>query len=232
MRRGRASAPTGSRAWTGPGTGSAATTGAATYVTRAGVGGGPRPRHAYGCPVGGRGDAVRAVRGKVVGVPSVTAADSFFELGGDSILSIQLIGRARAAGLTFTTGEVFENPTVSALARVARRRGRQVPAAAEPDTGPFPATPIIKWLRSLGAHAERRLPPVGGGPGAAGRGRNPTVRDTRSAARPAFRAPAPHPRRQQRGGPGPPARRRRGRSPPDGAHPGDGTRRSGPDATV
>ncbi|WP_181763539.1 non-ribosomal peptide synthetase [Streptomyces albidus (ex Kaewkla and Franco 2022)] len=115
-----------------------------------------RGRHASAAALSAVEATLCELFAEVVGVPSVTPADSFFELGGDSILSIQLIGRARAAGLTFTTGEVFEKRTVSALARVARRRGTQRPAAAaEPDSGPFPATPIINWLRSLGPRAER-----------------------------------------------------------------------------
>ena len=42
--------------------------------------------------------------------------DDFFTLGGDSILSVQLAARARAAGLAINPRMVFENPTVQQLA--------------------------------------------------------------------------------------------------------------------
>ncbi|WP_306356552.1 MULTISPECIES: non-ribosomal peptide synthetase [unclassified Nocardia] len=52
-------------------------------------------------------------------VSEIGADDSFFAIGGDSILSIQLVSRARAAGIVFTPQDVFEQRTVAALAKVA-----------------------------------------------------------------------------------------------------------------
>lgn len=46
--------------------------------------------------------------------------DNFFHLGGDSILSIQLVSRARKAGLLLRPRDVFEQPTIQALAAVAQ----------------------------------------------------------------------------------------------------------------
>src|SRR6185295_11084608 len=54
----------------------------------------------------------------VLGVPGVGIDDDFFGLGGDSIVSIQLVLRARAAGLVFTSRLVFEHRTPAALAEV------------------------------------------------------------------------------------------------------------------
>ncbi|MCD2157842.1 amino acid adenylation domain-containing protein [Rhodococcus cerastii] len=45
--------------------------------------------------------------------------DDFFRLGGDSILSIQLVWRARSAGMMFTAADVFSARTVAALARIS-----------------------------------------------------------------------------------------------------------------
>jgi non-ribosomal peptide synthase protein (TIGR01720 family) len=70
---------------------------------------------------------------QVLGLPAVGADDSFFALGGDSIISIQLVSRARAAGYVFTPRDVFEAKTV---ARLAERAGRGAPVVAEdPDAG-------------------------------------------------------------------------------------------------
>ncbi|MEV8533411.1 amino acid adenylation domain-containing protein [Streptomyces sp. NPDC051211] len=55
----------------------------------------------------------------VLGLPSVGVHDSFFELGGDSIVAIQLVTRARAAGFAISPREVFRLRTVAALARAA-----------------------------------------------------------------------------------------------------------------
>ncbi|MBW5487217.1 AMP-binding enzyme, partial [Streptomyces bambusae] len=56
---------------------------------------------------------------ELLGLGSVSVEDSFFELGGDSIVSIQLVSRARKAGLVFSAREVFQHRTPEALAAVA-----------------------------------------------------------------------------------------------------------------
>ena len=45
--------------------------------------------------------------------------DSFFDLGGDSILSMQVVARARAAGVLCRPRDIFVEQTVARLARVA-----------------------------------------------------------------------------------------------------------------
>jgi len=54
-----------------------------------------------------------------LGLPRVGIDDNFFDLGGDSIVSIQLVSRARRAGLALTPRDVFEHKTVEGLAAVA-----------------------------------------------------------------------------------------------------------------
>ncbi|MFF5456121.1 non-ribosomal peptide synthase/polyketide synthase [Streptomyces sp. NPDC012950] len=63
--------------------------------------------------------ALAGLFAEVLGLPSVGVHDSFFELGGDSIVAIQLVARARAAGLAISPREVFRLRTVAALARAA-----------------------------------------------------------------------------------------------------------------
>lgn len=43
--------------------------------------------------------------------------DNFFEIGGDSLLSIQIIAKARKLGLQLTANQLFENPTISDLGK-------------------------------------------------------------------------------------------------------------------
>ncbi|MFF9202054.1 non-ribosomal peptide synthase/polyketide synthase [Streptomyces sp. NPDC014986] len=91
----------------------------------------------------------------VLHVERVGADDNFFALGGDSILSIQVVARARQAGLTITSRDVYRHQTVAALARCADEAGSRRPAAPAPveATGTAPLTPIQHWL--FGSAAER-----------------------------------------------------------------------------
>ena len=118
----------------------------------------PAPRLS-GRPDGGpadhpqHGPAEQALRGlfaDLLGVPGVGAGDSFFALGGDSILSIQLVARARLSGLLLTPRDVFVHRTPAGLAAVAR--SPQVQASEDPEAGigPVLPTPITHWLRERG----------------------------------------------------------------------------------
>ena len=71
-----------------------------------------------------------ALFAEVLGLERVGVDDNFFALGGDSILSIQLVSRARKAGLVITPREVFQHQTVAALGgRGGRRAGDGAGAA-------------------------------------------------------------------------------------------------------
>lgn len=89
---------------------------------------------------------------EVLGLPGVGADDDFFNLGGDSILSIQVVSKARQADLVFSPRDVFMHRTPSALARAAHGPSDPLPTApvAENGTGLVPATPAMHWLRELG----------------------------------------------------------------------------------
>ncbi|BAX91049.1 putative non-ribosomal peptide synthetase PstA [Mycobacterium shigaense] len=84
---------------------------------------------------------------QVLGVDRVGIDDSFFDLGGDSILSMQVVGRARAAGLTCRPRDVFVEQSVARLARVVGVAGDEV--AVDEGLGSVVATPIIRWLQSV-----------------------------------------------------------------------------------
>ncbi len=71
--------------------------------------------------------------------------DNFFDLGGDSILSIQIVARARRAGLFFEPREIFEHQTIAELAAVARS-GAAPGGGQGLVTGSLPLTPIQRWL--------------------------------------------------------------------------------------
>ncbi|WP_156748187.1 non-ribosomal peptide synthetase, partial [Mycobacterium sp. 1465703.0] len=85
---------------------------------------------------------------EVLGVERVSVDDSFFELGGDSILSLQVVARARAAGLTCRPRDVFVEQTVARLARVAGVSDGAADVVDE-GVGPVLATPIMRWLHGI-----------------------------------------------------------------------------------
>ncbi|MEU4445435.1 amino acid adenylation domain-containing protein [Actinosynnema sp. NPDC050801] len=58
---------------------------------------------------------------EVLGLERVGVTDDFFGLGGDSLRSVQVVGRARAEGLELTARGLFEHPTIAELATVAQR---------------------------------------------------------------------------------------------------------------
>ncbi|HSF38816.1 MAG TPA: non-ribosomal peptide synthase/polyketide synthase [Thermoanaerobaculia bacterium] len=89
--------------------------------------------------------SLAAIWSQVLGVEPIGLHDDFFELGGDSILSLQVVARAGQAGLRLTPRQLFQNPTVAGLAAVA---GQAATPWAEqgPVTGPVPLTPIQRWL--------------------------------------------------------------------------------------
>jgi amino acid adenylation domain-containing protein len=67
----------------------------------------------------------------VLGLERVGADDNFFEIGGDSVLSVQIVARARAAGLQFTPKQLFQAQTVAQLAQLATSVASPVESAAQ-----------------------------------------------------------------------------------------------------
>lgn len=62
--------------------------------------------------------AIAAVWAEVLGVEKIGVRDNYFELGGDSIRSIQVIAKAKMQGTPFSLQQLFQHPTISELAKV------------------------------------------------------------------------------------------------------------------
>src|SRR6201999_2582998 len=78
-----------------------------------------------------REEVLCALFAQVLGVARVGIDDDFFALGGDSIMSIQLVSRARQAGLLITPRAVFQHQTIAALAEAVE------PTALTPASSPL-----------------------------------------------------------------------------------------------
>ncbi|HWO61879.1 MAG TPA: amino acid adenylation domain-containing protein, partial [Umezawaea sp.] len=83
---------------------------------------------------------------QVLGIERVGVDDDFFELGGDSIVSIQVVSRARQAGYGLVPRDLFSHPTVAGLASVAPAVVAAEVVPQGPVTGEVPLTPIQHWF--------------------------------------------------------------------------------------
>ncbi|MBY4128508.1 amino acid adenylation domain-containing protein [Rhodococcus fascians] len=96
---------------------------------------------------------------EILGVEKVGVDDSFFALGGDSIMSIQLVSRAKSLGLSFKPRDVFESRTVARLAEVAvDSTPEDAQALVEIDgggVGVMPTTPIVEAMIERGSQYSR-----------------------------------------------------------------------------
>jgi amino acid adenylation domain-containing protein/non-ribosomal peptide synthase protein (TIGR01720 family) len=90
--------------------------------------------------------------GQVLGLERVGIYDNFFDLGGDSILSIQIVSRASAAGIRLTAKQLFQHQTIAALAQLAELTSEQETIWADQGvvTGPVALTPIQQQFFATG----------------------------------------------------------------------------------
>jgi aryl carrier-like protein len=79
---------------------------------------------------------------EVLGQAPVSINDNFFEIGGDSIKTIQIISRMRKAGYKLEMRDIFQNPQISALAPIVKKIERKADQSVI--TGTVPLTPIQK----------------------------------------------------------------------------------------
>ncbi|AEW99625.1 type I polyketide synthase [Streptantibioticus cattleyicolor] len=98
----------------------------------------PRPELAqpYVPPKGDHERRLAELWGELLGLDRVGARDNFADLGGTSLMALQLVKRIRAAfGVAVSPVTLFEAPTVHAMARLLGQ------PSAEPATPPVPAPP-------------------------------------------------------------------------------------------
>ncbi|MGH8910554.1 MAG: non-ribosomal peptide synthetase, partial [Egibacteraceae bacterium] len=88
---------------------------------------------------------------EVLGLDRVGVDDSFFEFGGDSIITIQLVSRARRVGIVISPRDVFEHRTPAGLAAVARDMAGAMIEPADAGVGVASLTPAMRWLCERGS---------------------------------------------------------------------------------
>ncbi|WP_189386290.1 non-ribosomal peptide synthetase, partial [Pseudomonas brenneri] len=82
----------------------------------------------------------------ILKLEQVGVTDNFFTLGGDSIISIQVVSRARQAGIRFTPKDLFQQQTVQRLARVAEVGEPDGLVEQGPVSGACALLPVQQWF--------------------------------------------------------------------------------------
>ena len=99
----------------------------------------------YVQPEGPTETALCEIFAEILGMDRVSAADSFFDLGGTSLMVTSVLVSAEKRGLKFSYGDVFNNPTARALAAFLSG-GAVVPADGKEDVTAYDYTAIDKLL--------------------------------------------------------------------------------------
>ena len=114
----------------------------------------PAPQHAPGdehhdpAPATDAEQILSALWREVLHLDEVAPGDNFFAIGGDSIIALQVIARAREHGLKLSAEQFFQHQTLSALARVARPVALRR-SSVEADAGTVPLGPVQRWFFDL-----------------------------------------------------------------------------------
>ncbi len=105
----------------------------------------PDPGDGFAAPRSRVERLLAAIWQEVLQLDRVGVDENFFEIGGDSILSIQIVARAARAGVRITPRQVFQHQTIAALAAAADA-APAVTAEQGPVIGEAPLTPIQHWF--------------------------------------------------------------------------------------
>lgn len=104
----------------------------------------PEMRNRYAAPRTAVEETLAKIWRDVLRIDQAGIEDDFFELGGDSILSIHVVSRANRAGLRITARQLFEHPRIADLAKIAAPS--EAPQAEQGTiSGDVPLTPIENW---------------------------------------------------------------------------------------
>ena len=108
----------------------------------------------YRAPTNAIEEILAGIYAQVLGLDRVGIDDSFFDLGGDSILSMQVVSRARASGLACRPRNIFVEQTVARLARVTQVIDGH-DGVVDEGIGLVKPTPIMSWLHHIDGPTEQ-----------------------------------------------------------------------------
>lgn len=102
------------------------------------------PVEGYVAPRSGEEILLAAIWSAVLSVEQLGITDNYFMLGGDSIKSIQIASRVRAAGYELSVRDIFVHPTIGALASRLQKATRLQDQGIV--TGKAPLSPVQQWF--------------------------------------------------------------------------------------
>lgn len=106
-------------------------------------------RQAYAAPRTMLEQKLADVWQEILHLDKIGIHDNFFELGGDSILSIQVISKARQNGIHLKTRDIFQSPTIAALAEKLAKGTSATVLTIKDNQGDIPLLPIEHWFTTL-----------------------------------------------------------------------------------
>lgn len=83
---------------------------------------------------------------RVLRISPIGIEDDLFELGGDSLLAMQIVAKARAIGIYFTPRDLFNHSRIAELTTQIGRSKTVADTQTIPVTGEIPLTPIQEWF--------------------------------------------------------------------------------------
>jgi amino acid adenylation domain-containing protein len=91
-------------------------------------------------------EVMRRIWAEVLGATSVSTSANFFDLGGDSILSIRIVAGLRRHGIRVRPRDLFDHPTIAELAAVATMEATSAPMTHTRLAGSVPLLPMQTWF--------------------------------------------------------------------------------------
>ncbi|WDD36769.1 amino acid adenylation domain-containing protein (plasmid) [Nostoc sp. UHCC 0926] len=103
-------------------------------------------RRNYVAPRNDTENILKNIWQEVLHVSNVGIEDDFFELGGDSILCLQIIAKARAVGIHFTPRDLFNHLCIAELTTCVNISQAKPAASLIPVVGEIPLTTMQQWF--------------------------------------------------------------------------------------
>ncbi|PKL35309.1 MAG: hypothetical protein CVV44_21080 [Spirochaetae bacterium HGW-Spirochaetae-1] len=101
----------------------------------------------YMAPQGDVETAITAIWQDVLKIDKIGRSDNFFDLGGDSIISLQVVNRLNQRGFSLQPRDLLLHQTIAELAQIVDMK-KSVEAEQGIVTGRAPLTPVQKWFFS------------------------------------------------------------------------------------
>ncbi|MEW6734362.1 MAG: amino acid adenylation domain-containing protein [Acidobacteriota bacterium] len=113
----------------------------ATYTTHSR----PALHNTYIAPNNNVEQALAEIWREILGVEQIGVEDNFFDLGGDSVISLRIAAKANERGLRVSPKDIFEHQTIAELA-TSINTDQVIQSEQGLVTGVIPLTPIQKWF--------------------------------------------------------------------------------------